>query len=135
MTAVRKPSFFHRMHAPALACALLLGGQALLPAVQAQGARAGVQSDYIVAVVNSEPVTNHEIIVRVARIRAQLAARPNGEMPPHDMLVREVLERTIVEKAQLQAAREMGIKVDVVIVSPLTRALETAVGCFGNFFL
>ena len=25
-----------------------------------------------------------------------------------------------------------GLKVDVVLVSPLTRALETAVGCFGN---
>ena len=75
------------------------------------------QADYIVAVVNSEPVTNHEISVRVARIQAQLAARPNGEMPPHDMLVREVLERTIVEKAQLQAAREMGIKVDALAVA------------------
>jgi hypothetical protein len=28
--------------------------------------------------------------------------------------------------------RASGLKVDVVIVSPLTRALETAVGCFGN---
>eukprot|EP00878_Enallax_costatus_P036165 GHUV01040511.1.p1 GENE.GHUV01040511.1~~GHUV01040511.1.p1 ORF type:complete len:141 (-),score=16.92 GHUV01040511.1:385-807(-) len=36
-------------------------------------------------------------------------------------------------KAVQQHIKQMGIKVDIVIVSPLTRALETAVGCFGNF--
>jgi hypothetical protein len=36
-------------------------------------------------------------------------------------------------KAVQHHIRAHNIKVDVVIVSPLTRALETAVGCFGNF--
>lgn len=81
------------------------------------------QADYIVAVVNSEPVTNHEVSARVARIEAQLAARPAGTpAPAHDVLVRDVLERTILEKAQLQTAREMGIKVDTLAV---TQAEET----------
>lgn len=35
-------------------------------------------------------------------------------------------------KAVQQHIREHNIRTDVVIVSPLTRALETAVGCFGN---
>lgn len=69
------------------------------------------QADYIVAVVNSEPVTNHEVQVRLERL-AQQMQRQGGALPPRDVLVREVLERTILEKAQLQAAREIGIKVD-----------------------
>lgn len=36
-------------------------------------------------------------------------------------------------KAVQEHIRANDLKVDVVIVSPLTRALETAVGCFGNF--
>lgn len=36
-------------------------------------------------------------------------------------------------RAVQEHIRTHNIKVDVVIVSPLTRALETAVGCFGNF--
>jgi hypothetical protein len=36
-------------------------------------------------------------------------------------------------KAVQEHIRAHSIKVDVVVVSPLTRALETAVGCFGNF--
>ena len=80
------------------------------------------QADYIVAVVNSEPVTNHEVQVRLERISEQLA-RQGGALPPHDVLVREVLERTILEKAQLQAAREIGIKVDDLAVSQAEQAV------------
>lgn len=80
------------------------------------------QADYIVAVVNSEPVTNHEVSVRVARIEAQLAQQA-GAAPPRDVLLREVLERTILEKAQLQAAHELGIKVDALAVTQAEQAV------------
>ena len=68
-------------------------------------------ADYIVAVVNSEPVTNNEVRARLARAQAQLA-RQGGAQPPADVLAREVLERLIQERIQLQQARELGIKVD-----------------------
>ena len=68
-------------------------------------------ADFIVAVVNSEPVTNYEVRSRLARAEAQFA-RQGGAMPPRDALAREVLERIILEKVQLQQARESGIKVD-----------------------
>ena len=72
----------------------------------------GVRSaDYIVAVVNSEPVTNTEVRERMARV-AQSIAGQGGQLPPENVLAREVLERLILEKAQLQSAREGGIKVD-----------------------
>ena len=80
------------------------------------------QADYIVAVVNSEPVTNYEVSLRVERIADQLR-RQGATVPAHDVLVREVLERTIVEKAQLQAAQEIGIKVDELAVSQAEQAV------------
>lgn len=68
-------------------------------------------ADYIVAVVNSEPVTNNEVRIRAARIAQQLGQQ-GTPLPPQDVLLREVLERLIVERIQLQQAREAGIRVD-----------------------
>lgn len=67
-------------------------------------------ADFIVAVVNSEPITRNELAARVARISRQLAAQ-NRPLPAGDALARDVLEALIVEKVQLQAAREAGISV------------------------
>ncbi|WP_298212840.1 peptidylprolyl isomerase [Acidovorax sp.] len=78
----------------------------------APGANTAPRSaDFIVAVVNSEPVTNYEVRSRLERAEAQIA-KQGGALPPRDLLAREVLERLILEKVQLQQAREAGIKVD-----------------------
>jgi peptidyl-prolyl cis-trans isomerase SurA len=68
-------------------------------------------ADYIVAVVNSEPVTNNEVRARLVRFEQQLAQQ-GGRPPSRGELTRAVLEQLIGEKAQLQLAREGGIKVD-----------------------
>ncbi|TFZ01943.1 peptidylprolyl isomerase [Ramlibacter humi] len=67
------------------------------------------QADYIVAVVNSEPITNNEVRTRLLRFEQQLAQQ-GAAMPPRGELARVVLERLISEKAQLQLARENGLK-------------------------
>ena len=69
------------------------------------------EADYIVAVVNSEPVTNNEVRARTARVLQQLTER-GAAAPPADQLRKEVMDRLISERAQLQYARETGIKVD-----------------------
>lgn len=69
------------------------------------------QAHFIVAVVNSEPVTNNEVRARATRI-AQQMAQQGAALPPADVLAREALERLILEKIQLQLAREVGMKVD-----------------------
>ena len=87
---------------------------ASVPSVTLPAAGAGTaprSADFIVAVVNSEPVTNNEVRARLARAEAQLAQQ-GGAVPPRDLLAREVLERLILERVQLQQARESGIKVD-----------------------
>ncbi|MBX3632917.1 MAG: SurA N-terminal domain-containing protein, partial [Simplicispira sp.] len=87
------------------------------PAVSAPQAPAAAaslaprQADFIVAVVNSEPVTNHEVRLRLARLQRQVASQ-GGAQPPQEVLAREALEQLILERAQLQLAREAGITVD-----------------------
>lgn len=111
------PSAPHRL----ARAALLLAVMALPDAVGAQGLRlappAGAvlaeprSADFIVAVVNSTPITNHEVRQRLASLERQLARQ--GTTPPsRQVLARQVLERLINEKAQLQVAVEAGIKVD-----------------------
>lgn len=100
----------------ALACAAQLPAAAQLrPASQLGSAGApggGVRpADYIVAVVNSEPITNNEIRARLVRYEQQLAQQ-GAALPPREQLGREVLERLISERAQLQLAREGGLKVE-----------------------
>jgi peptidyl-prolyl cis-trans isomerase SurA len=80
---------------------------AALPA-QATTGNALRAADFIVAVVNSEPITNNEVQSRLLRIEQQLARQ--GTAPPRDQLAREVLERLIVERAQLQLARTLGVR-------------------------
>ncbi|MBK0391316.1 peptidylprolyl isomerase [Ramlibacter algicola] len=68
-------------------------------------------ADYIVAVVNAEPITNSEVRTRLLRFEQQLAQQ-GAAMPPRAELARVVLERLISEKAQLQLAAETGIRID-----------------------
>jgi peptidyl-prolyl cis-trans isomerase SurA len=113
-----------------LACAA--GLAAISPFAAAQGLRAAPPggarppatrpaepqaADYIVAVVNSEPITNTEVRIRMRRFEQQVGQQG----APRAQLLREVLERLISEKAQLQLAREQGIKVDDALVDQAER--------------
>lgn len=67
--------------------------------------------DRVVAVVNDEPITLHELQARVQFISAQLRSQ-GTELPPQDVMQRQVLERLITDKVQMQLAKETGIHVD-----------------------
>src|SRR6185369_5811433 len=113
-----------RLFAPWLACiacalALPAAAQGLRltpqPGAGRPAARAADSApraaDYIVAVVNSEPITNNEVRLRMVRFDQQLTQQGQA-VPPRAEFARQVLERLISEKAQLQLARETGVKVD-----------------------
>ncbi len=68
-------------------------------------------ADFIVAVVNSEPITNNEVRARVTRVEQQLSQQ-RQPVPPRAELASQVLEQLIAERAQLHEARELGIRVD-----------------------
>ena len=93
-------------HGQGLRLSPLLGGSR--PVARDNVPRA---ADYIVAVVNSEPITNNEVRSRMIRFEQQLAQQ-GTPLPSRPELARQVLERLISEKAQLQLARESGIKID-----------------------
>lgn len=67
-------------------------------------------ADFIVALVNSEPVTNSEIRRRVQRVTQQLAQR-GGPQPTREQLIAEVMELVITERAQMQHAADVGVRV------------------------
>ena len=90
---------------------LALAAWALCPVVQAQNATPVRAADFIVAVVNSEPVTNSEVLLIRNRLIRELSAR-GGQLPSLPQLNQQALEMLINEKAQLQQAQELGIKVD-----------------------
>lgn len=76
--------------------------------------------DRIVAVVNKEAITMSELDDQVAMAERQLR-RQGTPLPDHAALERQVLERLILVKAQLQLAKENGIRVGDV---QLDRAVE-----------
>ncbi len=88
-----------------------------LPSASAPDASAATKanvatpSDFIVAVVNSEPITNAEVQREVLRVRAQLAQQQRPQPDAH-LVNQEVLENLISIKAQLQSARESGMHIE-----------------------
>ena len=67
--------------------------------------------DRIVAVVNSEVITSGEVAERVKTVTQQL--RQQGTpLPPADLLQKQVLERMIMDRLQLQLAKETALRVD-----------------------
>lgn len=83
----------------------------LCAGLHAQGAATLRSADFIVAVVNSEPVTNSEVLAMRNRMAREWLAR-GGPLPPTEQLNQQALDMLINEKAQLQQARELGIKID-----------------------
>lgn len=97
---ISRPSNAPRLVAPAT------------PAANA-AARAGTPqpADFIVAVVNSEPITNNEVRAKLARTEAMLQQQ-GTPLPPRRELLAQLIERMVSDKAQLQAAQASGLKID-----------------------
>lgn len=90
-----------------LACALALNA----PAVRAQKPRPVVTIDRIVAVVNDEVITRLDLEehTRLAMRQLQQQGTPP---PPVPALEKQILDRMIADRVQLQFARETGLRID-----------------------
>jgi peptidyl-prolyl cis-trans isomerase SurA len=67
--------------------------------------------DSIYVVVNDDVITTNEVKNRVVQIEQRLKAQ-SAQMPDEADLKRQVVEAMIVERAQIQLAKEYGVKVD-----------------------
>jgi peptidyl-prolyl cis-trans isomerase SurA len=70
-----------------------------------------VEADRILAVVGDEVITQYDLRQRLATALKQLQ-KQNTTLPPQDVLERQLLERMIMDRVQMQFARETGLKVD-----------------------
>lgn len=90
----------------ALACAMAPQAQAQL----LTPAAAGKPLDKIVAVVEEDVILQSELDSAVRAVQQQYASNP-GQLPPEDILRKQVLERIILTKLQVQRAQDQGIHV------------------------
>ena len=96
---------------PVLAVALLLNSSAY----SQEKVKQPVLVDAIVAVVNTDVITLKELDDRM-RLVEQRLKRQNTQMSPREILQRQLLERMIVTRAQMQMAKETGIRVDDIML-------------------
>ena len=81
------------------------GDAPLKPRVQAQAA------DSIVVVVNEDVITRNELADRITFIEHNMKAQGVAIPPPAD-LRKQVLDRMIIDRVQLQLAKEDGVRID-----------------------
>ena len=68
-------------------------------------------ADRIVAVVNDEVITYFELHARLDQALLQLK-RQGTSLPPREVLEKQMLERLIMDKVQLQHARDIGLRIE-----------------------
>ncbi len=70
-----------------------------------------IKLDRIVAIVDQSVITEYELENRINTVTAQLK-KQGVELPPENILRKQILERLISDALQLQFAAESGVKVD-----------------------
>lgn len=93
--------------APPVVAPIIPGTQHLSTNLQMPGTE--TTADYILAVVNNEPIVHTDVDKRVARIVNSV--QPGTQLPPTDVLRQQVLDALIDEKIQLQYGKSAGMAV------------------------
>ena len=91
----------------------------LLLAASLQVGASLVIMDKIVAVVDEDVILESEMLERIKTLKAQMAE--TSQLPPEDVLRKQVVERLIVESLQLQMADRAGVRIND---EELTEALQ-----------
>ena len=103
--------FFTLTQAPHRCLLIALSWLTLHSGAQAQTPVATAGRDFIVAVVNAVPITNHDVNQLVLQLKQQARQQDRLQSPISPSL-QVALEKLITEKALLQYATEQGIDVD-----------------------
>ena len=70
-----------------------------------------VKMDRIIAIVDQGVITEQELADRIRSVSAQIE-KQGKELPPQEVLEKQILERLIADSLQMQLAAQTGIKVD-----------------------
>ena len=82
-----------------------------LSSYKAQDPSQQTTTDYIVAIVNNEPITRQELRARMYRVELQLL-QAGAALPERTELEQQLLEKMVNDRAQVQTAREMGLRIE-----------------------
>lgn len=97
---------------------------ALFPALATAQSRQPIAVDRVVAVVNDEAITLNELRDRFATVTRQLRSR-GTPLPAREVLEKQLLERLIVDRLQMQFARDSGLRIpDAELDAALRRIAE-----------
>jgi len=97
---------------------------ALLPTLASAQPRQPIAIDRVVAVVNDEAITLHELRDRLATVVRQLRSR-GTPLPEREILEKQLLDRLIVDRLQMQFAKESGLRIpDAELDAALRRIAE-----------
>ena len=83
-----------------------------------------VPIDRIIAVVNDEVITQHDLALRYQRAVAQLEGRKTP-LPPRSVLEKQLLERMVNDRIQMQLATQTGIRVDSAMLDKAVDRIAT----------
>jgi peptidyl-prolyl cis-trans isomerase SurA len=83
--------------------------------------------DQVVAIVDDDVVLASELRERLGAVTANLQAR-GMELPPEDVLIRETLDRLILESIQLQMGRRAGVRISDAQLNQAVQRLAASSG-------
>lgn len=90
---------------------LLVAASLAVSLVMAPGLRAATELvDQVVAIVDDDIIMASELRERIAALKESLNSR-GMELPPEDTLIRETLDRLILESIQLQKGLRVGVRI------------------------
>jgi len=93
----------------------LLAAVLVVLSLQAGTAGAAVSTqplDKVAAIVNDDVVTEAELQARLKQVVANLKNQKKTQLPPVDVLRKQVLDSMVLERIQEQRARQIGINID-----------------------
>ena len=87
-----------------LACSLLLF------AVAPAQSRQPLAIDRVIAIVNNEAITQHDLRDYLANVESQLRSQ-GTPLPPREVLEKQLIERLITDSMQIQFAKKTGLNI------------------------
>ena len=93
----------------------------LLPGMPSQALQ---QLDYIVAVINEDVITNQELKNRIKDFERKMKTK-GSTVPNANIMRKQVLERMLLDSAQMQLAKLQGIQIDDIALNRMLEELAS----------